>query len=80
MAYKDKFSERIEIDIPDTATELVMKVIMQEGELRFREKLTTMLLNELTEIRETDIQDPGCTFADGISYVLHLLREVDFNE
>jgi hypothetical protein len=80
MAYEDKFSERIDIDVPDEATELVLRVLMKEGELRFREKLTKMLSDELIEVQNNSAPDVNCTFGDGIGYVLHLLKEVDFND
>lgn len=80
MAYKDNFSERIDINIPDEATELVMKVIMKEGELRFRDKLTKLLADELIEVQNSPVIDEDSRFSDGIGYVLQLLKEVDFND
>jgi hypothetical protein len=80
MAYEDKFSERLEIDIPNEATELVLRVLMKEGELRFRDKLAKMLSDELIEVQNSPTPDADCTFGDGIGYVLHLLKEVDFND
>lgn len=80
MAYSDKFSERLEIDIPDEAVALVIKVMMQEGELRFRDKLAKMLSDELIEIKNSDFPDNDSRFADGVGYVLQLLKEVDFDD
>ena len=79
MAYKDKFSETVELDLDTVAVELAVKIVMQEGQLRFREKLTDLLEKEVTEAR-SNAPDPSLSWEDGVNYVIYLLKEIDLDE
>lgn len=79
MAYKDKFSEKIELELDDTAVELAVKIVMQEGELRFREEFAEVLTSQVTLARES-LPDTDLRWEDGVNYVIHLLKEIDLRE
>lgn len=79
MAYKDKFSEEIELELDNTAVELVVKIFMHEGELRFREKFAEVLASQVISARES-LPDRDLRWEDGINYVIHLLKEIDLRE
>lgn len=79
MAYKDKFSETVELDLDTVAVELAIKIVMQEGQLRFREKLTALLEKEVAEAR-SNAPDPSLNWEDGVNYVIYLLKEIDLDE
>ena len=79
MAYKDNFSERLDIDIPDDSVALVVKIFMQEGELRFRDKLVEFLSAEVARSRQS-LPDSDLHWEDGVNYVIHVLKEIDLRE
>lgn len=79
MAYKDKFSEKIELDLDTVAVELAVKIVMQEGELRFRDKFIEYLERDVAEARK-NTTDTSLHWEDGVSYVIHLLKELDLND
>jgi hypothetical protein len=79
MAYKDKFSERIELDLDTTAVQLAVKIVMQEGELRFREKFAEVLASQVASARKA-LPDEKLHWEDGVNYVIHLLKEIDLRE
>jgi hypothetical protein len=79
MAYRDKFSESVEIDLDTVAVELAVKIVMQEGELRFRDKLIDFLNKEVAEARE-NLPDTSLNWEDGVNYVIHLLKEIDLRD
>jgi hypothetical protein len=79
MAYKDKFSERIELDLDTTAVQLAVKIVMQEGELRFREKFAEVLALQVISAQKSS-PDTELRWEDGVNYVIHLLKEIDLRE
>lgn len=79
MAYKDKFTSRIELEV-DEATELAVKIVMQEGELRFRDSLTKLLEDEILAYLKDAGTEPNLDWVDGVCYVIKLLKEVDLSE
>ena len=79
MAYKDKFPERIEIDLDTTAVQLVVEIVMQEGELRFREKFAEVLSLQVASAK-SELPDSDLRWEDGVNYVIHLLKEIDLRE
>lgn len=80
MAYKDNFSESIELNDPDESTALVIKIFMKEGELQFRDKLADLLAAEVSGIDTEVFDNSDLTWQDGLNYVIHLLKEVDLDD
>ena len=74
MTYADKFDREIELVDMTEAQELAVKVVMKEGELRFRYALIDALETELAG-EESSNQD----LVDGVRYCIKLVREGDFN-
>lgn len=75
MSYADKFDREVELVDMTDAQELVVKMVMKEGELRFRESFAKSLQSELASFESTeDNQD----WLDGVSYCIHLARNGDF--
>jgi len=74
MAYADKFDREIELVDMTEARELAVKVVMKEGELKFRDALIDSLEAELAE-EESSNPD----WVDGVRYCIKLVREGDFN-
>jgi hypothetical protein len=79
MAYSDKFDRSIELDVTE-AQALVVKLIMREGELRFRDALIETLQNELkTYLAEVDYE-PNMEWVEGVRYAIHIIKEADLDE
>lgn len=74
MAYADKFDREIELVDMTEAQELAVKVVMKEGELKFRDALIDALEMELAG-EESSNPD----WVDGVRYCIKLVREGDFN-
>ncbi len=75
MAYSDKFDREIELVDMTEAQELAVKVVMKEGELKFRDALIEALETELAEEEQSLNPD----WVDGVRYCIKLVREGDFN-
>lgn len=79
MAYSDKFDRSIELDVTE-AQALVVKLIMREGELRFRDALIETLQSELkTYLAEVDYE-PNMEWVEGVRYAIHIIKEADLDE
>jgi hypothetical protein len=79
MAYSDNFDRSIELDVTE-AQALVVKLIMREGELRFRDALIETLQNELkTYLAEVDYE-PNMEWVEGVRYAIHIIKEADLDE
>lgn len=79
MAYADKFDREIIVDL-DEATELAVKVVMKEGELRFRDSLVKTLQSELTEYLDEVDHEPNMEWVEGVRYAIHIAKEADLDE
>jgi hypothetical protein len=79
MAYKDKFPEKIDLELDTVAMDLVVKIFMQEGELRFRDKLIEVLTKEVAD-SSANTPDTSLHWEDGVNYVIHLLKEIDLRD
>lgn len=75
MSYADKFDREIELVDVTEAQELAVKVVMKEGELKFRDALIESLEAELAEEEKSLNPD----WVDGVRYCIKLVREGDFN-
>lgn len=78
MSYADRFDREVILDI-DKATELAVKVVMKEGELRFRDTLIQFLEKDVAEYLDEVDGDPNMEWVDGVRYVIQLVREADFD-
>ena len=78
MAYKDKFEREIDLELDET-TELAVKMVMKEGELRFRDALIASLQKDIDEyLYEVDGM-PNTQWIEGVRYVIHILKEADLD-
>ena len=78
MAYKDQFDREIELDL-DEATELVVRSVMREGELQFRDALIEWLEKDIKEYLAEVDGEPNQEWIDGVRYVIHIVREGDLD-
>lgn len=79
MAYADKFDREIIVDL-DKATELAVKVVMKEGELRFRDALIETLQKEVSEYLDEVDYEPNMEWVEGVRYAIHIIKEADLDE
>ena len=75
MSYADKFDQKIELAAISEAEELAVKVVMKEGELRFRDALIQTLESEVAGVEQAEVNQD---WLDGVGYCLHLVRNGDF--
>ena len=78
MAYSDKFDREVILDA-DKATELALRVVMKEGELQFRDALIAYLEKDIDEYLYEVDGEPNMEWIDGVRYVIHMVREGDFD-
>ena len=78
MAYSDKFDREVILDV-DEATELAVRVVMKEGELRFRDALIDYLEEEISKYLSEVDGEPNIEWIDGVRYVIHMVKEGDFD-
>lgn len=76
MSYADKFCHEIELANMTEAQEFAVKVVMKEGELKFRDAFIQSLESE---VAATEQKEESQGWLDGISYCIHLARNGDFN-
>ena len=79
MAYADKFDREIIVDL-DEATELAVRVVMKEGELRFRDALIETLQKEVSEYLDEVDYEPNMEWISGVRYAIHVIKEADLDE
>lgn len=77
-SYADKYDRQIElVDITD-AQELVVKVIMKEGELRFREAAVSFFEEDVKSYLDEIDEEPNIDWVEGVRYCIKMIREGDF--
>lgn len=76
MSYFDKFDKEIVLDV-DQAKELAVRVVMREGELRFRESFIETLEKEVSTYLEEVDNEPNMEWVDGVRYCVHLLKNME---
>ena len=77
MSYMDKFNREVVLDL-DQATEMIVKSVMREGELRFREDLLSILENEVSLIEKNFYDsEEKLAWLDGVKYCIHLIKNVE---
>lgn len=80
MTYSDKFDREIVLDTLDEASKLALKIVMKEGELRFRDALIAVLEKDIADYLYEIDSEPNTEWIDGVRYVIHMLKEVDLGE
>lgn len=78
MAYADKFDREVILDL-DEATELAVRVVMKEGELRFRESLASALKSDIDKYLSESDGEINQDWVDGVYYVVQTLKEGDLD-
>ncbi len=78
MTYFDKFDRKIILDM-DQATELAARVVMKEGELRFREDFIKYLEKDVAEYLDEVDYEPNLEWLNGVRYCIHLLKNIDLD-
>ncbi len=77
MAYRDKFDRTIELVDISEAQQLVIEMIMREGELRFRDAFIEVLQNDIAGYLDEIKSEPNMDWVNGVQYVIHLLKEAE---
>ena len=76
--YADNYDRQVElIDMTD-AQELVVKVIMKEGELRFREAAVSFFEEDVKSYLDEIDEEPNIDWVEGVRYCIKMIREGDF--
>jgi hypothetical protein len=78
MSYVEKFNQEINLELDD-ATELAVKVVMREGELRFRDALIASLQKDIDDYLSEVDGKPNMEWIEGVRYVIHILREANLD-
>ena len=60
------------------AQELAVKVVMKEGELRFREAAVSFFEEDIKSYLDEVDDEPNSEWLDGVRYCIKMLREGDF--
>lgn len=76
--YADKFDREIELVDITEAQELAVKMVMKEGELRFREAAVTSFEEEIKSYLDEVEGTPNMEWVEGVRYCIKVLREGDF--
>lgn len=79
MAYSDKYDREVILEDLDEATEVAIRAVMKEGELRFRDVLVEYLEKDIDEYLSDVDGEPNQEWIDGVRYVIQLAREADFD-
>lgn len=79
MAYADKFDREVEVVDMTEAQELVVKILMKEGELNFRDAAIVFFEKDIAQYLDEVDGPPNMEWIDGVRYCIKLLREGDFN-
>ncbi len=76
--YADKYDRQIElVDITD-AQELAVKMIMKEGELRFRDAAVSFFEDDVKSYLDEIDEEPNIDWVEGVRYCIKMIREGDF--
>jgi hypothetical protein len=79
MAYEDKFNQELRLDILNEGQEFIVRMFMKNGELLFRERLIKQLEEEVSTHLNEAGDEANVEWVDGVNYVIHLIREADFD-
>lgn len=80
MPYSDKFNEKLNLEILNEGQEFIVRMFMKNGELLFRERLIKQLEEEVSTHLNEAGDEANVEWVDGVNYVIHLIREADFDE
>lgn len=76
--YADKYDRQIELVDMTDAQELAVRVVMKEGELKFREAAISFFEDDITAYLDEVDGEPNSQWIDGVRYCIKLIREGDF--
>lgn len=79
MSYSDKFNQNISLDLDD-ASELAVKIVMREGELRFRDALIKTLEDDVAKYLSEVDHEPNMEWVYGVRYAIHIIKESNLDE
>ena len=77
MDYSERYSEIIDLEGIDEATELAIRIVKKNGELDYRDKLSDFIRSEIEKYSGGTVD---VSWVDGLSYVLKIVREVEFDD
>lgn len=80
MEEAQELDKELFLEFENEAQELAVKVVMREGQLRFKEHLITELNVELDAAKKEnpDIEKEGQDWLDGVSWALHIIKELGY--
>lgn len=79
MAYADQFDNEVTLDILDEGQEFIVRMFMKNGELLFRERLVACLEETVSSYLSEVDGEPNEEWVDGVRYVIHLVKEGNFD-
>jgi len=79
MPYSDKFNEELNLEILNEGQEFIVRMFMKNGELLFRERLIKQLEEEVSNHLNEAGDEANVEWVDGVNYVIHLIKEADFD-
>jgi hypothetical protein len=77
-SYADNYDRQIELVDMTDAQELAVKMIMKEGELRFREAAVSFFQDDIKSYLDEVDGDPNLEWVEGLRYCIKMIREGDF--
>jgi hypothetical protein len=77
-SYADKYDRHIELVDATEAQELAVKVVMKEGELRFREAAVSFFQDDIKSYLDEVDGEPNLEWVEGLRYCIKMIREGDF--
>ena len=79
VAYSDNFDRELIMDGLDEESTIALKIVMKEGELRFRDALIKSLERDITEYLDEVDGMPNVDWINGMRYAIHIIREADLD-
>lgn len=76
--YADKYDRQIELVDMTDAQELAVKVVMKEGELRFRDAAVSFFEEDVKSYLDEVDGEPNTEWVEGVRYCIKMIREGDF--
>jgi hypothetical protein len=77
-SYADKYDRQVELVDMTDAQELAVKVVMKEGELRFREAAVSFFQDDIKSYLDEVDGEPNLEWVEGLRYCIKMIREGDF--
>jgi hypothetical protein len=77
-SYADKYDRQIELVDMTDAEELAVKIVMKEGELRFRDAAVSFFEEDVKSYLDEVDGEPNIEWVEGVRYCIKMIREGDF--